>query len=94
MKSYSRLAGLNYIFLSPAAYIFNYLKKNYKLKKVGLVRFELTIDGYLRTTALTVLVLVSIYQCSNGSSSSCPVGKDSVDPLFIIYPLEPIAMPG
>ncbi len=38
--------------------------------------------------------LVSIYQCSNGSSLSCPVGKDSVDPLFIIYPLEPIAMPG
>jgi len=60
---------------------------------VGLVRFELTIDGYLRTTALTVLVLVSIYQCSNGSSLSCPVGKDSVYPLFIIYPLEPIAMP-
>jgi hypothetical protein len=26
-----------------------------KRKNVGLVRFELTIDGYLRTTALTVL---------------------------------------
>ena len=68
-------------------------RKQKKTKKVGLVRFELTIDGYLRTTALTVLVLVSIYQCSNGSSLSCPVGKDSVYPLFIIYPLEPIAMP-
>jgi hypothetical protein len=26
-----------------------------KRKNVGLVRFELTIDGYLRTTAFTVL---------------------------------------
>lgn len=31
----------------------DYFQK-YKLKKVGLVRFELTIDGYLRTTAFTV----------------------------------------
>jgi len=53
---------------------------------VGLVRFELTIDGSLRHA----------HQCSNGSSSI------SVDPLFIICehvfqtqrPLEPVAIPG
>ena len=32
-----------------------------KEKKVGMVRFKLTIDGFLRTTALIVLVMVSIY---------------------------------
>ena len=45
-----------------------------KTKKVGLVRFELTIDGYLRTSAYS-LVLVSIFQCSNGSSTTSPSGE-------------------
>ena len=64
-----------------------------KNKNVGPVRFELTTDGSLRIADLSATLLNAL-QRSNGSSSLFPVGKNSVDPLFIIYPLEPIALPG
>lgn len=68
--------------------------KEVKLKKkrgAGEIR---THDRRVSPNNCLYSFLVSIYQCSNGSSLSYPVGKDSVYPLFIIYPLEPIAMPG
>lgn len=60
---------------------------------MGPVRFELTTDGSLRI-ADYYGTLTNALQRSNGSSSHLPVGSCSVDPLLIIYPLEPIALPG
>jgi hypothetical protein len=50
-------------------------------RNVGLVRFELTIDGSLRTLEE---FKENTNQCSNGSSLTRSVEQVSVDPLLII----------
>jgi hypothetical protein len=69
-------------------------------ENVGLVRFELTIDGSLRHASVLQRVIINHRECIPVFSSEDIREINSADPLFIICstgtqrPLEPVAIPG
>ncbi len=73
---------------------------NQDSENVGLVRFELTIDGSLRHASVLQRVIINHREFSPGVLSEDIRKINSADPLFIICstgtqrPLEPVAIPG